>query len=311
MNRRRFRAGLMLLGLCLLPALPAAATVHEVNQVGTSFSPADITILQGDTVRWIWSVGVHTVTSGDPASCTGNGLFSEPLDGSHPIVEFTFDNPGVYDYFCIPHCAIGMNGSVTVSLIHEVNQIGLTFDPPNLAIHAGETVRWIWNDGIHTVTSGNPAACMPDGLFDEPLTAENPIVEFTFTEIGLVDYYCTPHCALDMNGSVTVEVPAGVPDRPLDIASHGIRNFRASPNPFRPGTTIGFELTRPGQVRVDLYDAAGRRVTTLADRSFSSGAHSITWDGRSDRGIDLPSGIYYAKSWMDGATVTTILNRIR
>ena len=35
--------------------------------------------------------------------------------GSGGTFSFTFDEPGTYDYFCIPHEDLGMVGSVTVT----------------------------------------------------------------------------------------------------------------------------------------------------------------------------------------------------
>jgi len=43
---------------------------------------------------------------------------------------------------------------------------GITFDPDNLNISVGDTVRWTWFSDFHSVTSGDP--CTPDGQFCSP-----------------------------------------------------------------------------------------------------------------------------------------------
>ena len=52
----------LVLMIALLPIVGNAQVTHVVTQVGTSFSPANITIETGDTVRWEWTSGIHTVT---------------------------------------------------------------------------------------------------------------------------------------------------------------------------------------------------------------------------------------------------------
>jgi photosystem II stability/assembly factor-like uncharacterized protein len=67
----------------------------------------------------------------------------------------------------------------------------------------------------------------------------------------------------------------------------------AVPNPFNPQTTIHFELAVAGRVRVDVYDARGRRVRRLVDHELPAGPHSRSFDGRDDRGGALASGVYF------------------
>jgi len=64
------------------------------------------------------------------------------------------------------------------------------------------------------------------------------------------------------------------------------------PNPFNPATTITFELARAGAVRCDVYDVHGRHVATLLDGFASAGLTRVSWNGKSDRGIAMPSGVY-------------------
>ena len=92
-----------------------------VGKGGDVFVPDTLTISVGDTVRWTWAEGGHSVTSGDP--CTVDGQFCSPddtncdqgvLSEEGTVYEHTFDQTGTYNYFCFAHCAIGMTGVVNV-----------------------------------------------------------------------------------------------------------------------------------------------------------------------------------------------------
>ena len=50
-----------------------------------------------------------------------------------------------------------------------------------------------------------------------------------------------------------------------EVAPTGFRLAQNAPNPFRARTTLTFELDRPGEVTLEIFDAAGRRVATLAE----------------------------------------------
>jgi plastocyanin len=111
--------------LLVLLGSPAIAGVIVVQANGTSFSPANITISEGDTVRWLRTDRlVHSITEGTDGAINGNEAFHGwvgPANGN--VFEHTFDaafvtaNPrpgGVYDYFCEPHFWMGMAGTVRV-----------------------------------------------------------------------------------------------------------------------------------------------------------------------------------------------------
>ncbi len=102
---------------------PAAIVDVTVGPGGAVvFSPADIIINVGDTVRWTWDSGGHNVGSGLPGNPTPFFL-SGPLAPAGTVFEVLFDqafldaNPvldNVYDYHCHPHGFFKMIGSVTV-----------------------------------------------------------------------------------------------------------------------------------------------------------------------------------------------------
>ncbi len=73
------------------------------------------------------------------------------------------------------------------------------------------------------------------------------------------------------------------------------------PNPFNPETVIEYQLLRPGQVELAVYNLAGQRVRTLVDESQASGTYRMSFDGRNEQGLGLSSGIYfYRLSTADG-----------
>jgi hypothetical protein len=73
-------------------------------------------------------------------------------------------------------------------------------------------------------------------------------------------------------------------------ASYLSQNF---PNPFNPATKIEFGLSAPANVRVRIYDAAGRLVRVLAEGARPAGRYSELWNGRDARGGAVASGIYF------------------
>ncbi|HEX5724628.1 MAG TPA: plastocyanin/azurin family copper-binding protein [Longimicrobiaceae bacterium] len=82
-----------------------------VTAAGTSFTPADVTISVGQTVRWVNEGGVHTVTPSNPGQA---GVWADAPLGANSAFEHTFAVASVYPYVCQPHQAAGMTGSVTV-----------------------------------------------------------------------------------------------------------------------------------------------------------------------------------------------------
>lgn len=67
------------------------------------------------------------------------------------------------------------------------------------------------------------------------------------------------------------------------------------PNPFNPAITIRLRLAADADVRVTVHDVAGRRVGTLLAAALAAGDHDLRWDGRSDAGVAMPSGLYFAR----------------
>ncbi|HET6341594.1 MAG TPA: S8 family serine peptidase [Gemmatimonadota bacterium] len=94
----------------------------------------------------------------------------------------------------------------------------------------------------------------------------------------------------------------GPPPEDVELA----QNF---PNPFRAGaaTTIPFSVPeasagQPG--RLVVYDLLGRTVRILLEGAMSAGEQAVTWDGRTDSGVDVAAGVYVVRLSIEGVDRT-------
>lgn len=92
--------------------------VHEVSMVSSDdgeyyFDPIGLHVQPGDTIRWTIESGSHNVVSYDERIPEGADTFDTEVisEGSH---EMTFSTEGTYDYYCMPHQALGMVGRFVV-----------------------------------------------------------------------------------------------------------------------------------------------------------------------------------------------------
>ncbi|MBL0061895.1 MAG: T9SS type A sorting domain-containing protein [bacterium] len=69
--------------------------------------------------------------------------------------------------------------------------------------------------------------------------------------------------------------------------------FQNYPNPFNPETTIEYALAARTNVKLEVFDVLGRNVVTLAEGARDAGIHRLQWNGKSNSGISVPSGIYF------------------
>lgn len=60
------------------------------------------------------------------------------------------------------------------------------------------------------------------------------------------------------------------------------------PNPFNPTTTIHFSIPHRCRTELSVFDALGRKISTVVDRELASGSYTVTFDAR-----QLSSGIYF------------------
>lgn len=119
------------------------------------------------------------------------------------------------------------------------------------------------------------------------VSGEGPLLNFTGVEPALINDQLEAVEVLAADGSSwSVMVTAAVPQ----VTNLGV-NY---PNPFNPTTTIPFDLSSRGRVRLEMFDILGQRVRTLvAGKIMSPGQHQIVWLGQDDEGHEVASGRYF------------------
>lgn len=112
---------------------PATGATHEVKMIGDEkgyrFEPANLTIKQGDAVKFVMvaggphNVAFDNVTGPAHDQLSANMGPNQTGDLSSPMlmnpneaytISFAKVPPGTYNYHCTPHLAMGMKGTITV-----------------------------------------------------------------------------------------------------------------------------------------------------------------------------------------------------
>jgi hypothetical protein len=67
------------------------------------------------------------------------------------------------------------------------------------------------------------------------------------------------------------------------------------PNPFNPSTTIDYSIPKADNVNLTIYNLLGQKVVTLVNDNQKAGKHMVNWNGLSQGGYQVSSGIYFYK----------------
>ncbi len=65
------------------------------------------------------------------------------------------------------------------------------------------------------------------------------------------------------------------------------------PNPFNPTTMIKYQLAKPANVTLKIYNVTGQLVRTLVNDNQNAGYYTIQWNGLNNAGEQVSSGVYF------------------
>lgn len=114
----------------------------------------------------------------------------------------------------------------------------------------------------------------------------------------------------DRAKGISAIIPLGATG--IDLAASGdgapaMMALASSPNPFAGSTGLRFSIPEAAHAEVAIFDAAGRRVTTLLAERVAAGERSLAWDRTDARGRRVGPGVYFARLSALGRDATTKL----
>lgn len=86
-----------------------------------------------------------------------------------------------------------------------------------------------------------------------------------------------------------------VEDMSAKLLSENFRLLGNYPNPFNQTTRIQFFLKQSSTVKIEIFDVRGLLIRQYDEKNYSAGNHSIFWDGKSELGASLSSGLYICR----------------
>ena len=122
---------------------------------------------------------------------------------------------------------------------------------------------------------------------------------------------------LSLHGEYCHDSVLTVSAKPLGIteATGGVGRgltLNVSPNPFTASIGVEFGLPGEGGVRLEVFDAAGRRACALVhDEWLPRGAFTRLWDGRLESGAPAPAGCYVVQLDAAWGTLRRTLAKLR
>lgn len=90
----------------------------------------------------------------------------------------------------------------------------------------------------------------------------------------------------------------------VDTVPTAYMAYQSYPNPFNPRCAIRYDIPSAGRVGLRVFDVSGSLVRTLVNGRREPGVYSELWDGKTDDGRELPSGVYFYRLEVAGFVAT-------
>ena len=233
---------------------------------------------EGDTVRLcvVSAADIYGSAISSPVCRTFVVDLTPPQVTGIEIIGYTHDSPGILDSTDIVFHFQDEYGIVdTVNTVLEVYLSGALVgefnpvDDPEILYFADDSTL-IFSPGAEFVFS-------QDSTYEVCLTLDDACYAGMHEEATT----CTTYYASDI-----AESPAK-PERDVLLPNY--------PDPFNSRTVIPVYMAKQGLAFVEVVDVEGRHIKTLWHDVLPAGVTPLAWNGTSDAGKDMPSGVYFVK----------------
>jgi len=284
--------------------ITADNTVYGVNWNSATLV-SKVAVDDGAAVNIVWQHSMPDLTSGNIKLLDSQCFYLsvKEIDNRHNSIIFFFKD----------------NGS-TYTITDSVNSGGDmdTFINNTLPINGNVlTTGLILTGNDQNGEDGHRAVFTVYGSEGETRTSQiNPQADFTvycgisnnnshiYTILVVQDYYGGPRTFFltELTGVYNSAVGNDDPDTPAPQL-----NLICYPTPTRVGNNVNikFETKMSKDVTtIEVYNIKGQKVRTLVNSSFSAGQHKTVWNGRTDNGTPVSSGMYFFRMKSGNFTAT-------
>ncbi len=115
---------------------------YNVTVSNGKYTPANQTIMVGDTVIWTNIQGSHNVNGTQTTYPLNPAPFGNAVAAAGWTYKYVFNTYGTYDYQCDPHVAFGMVGKIFVNSKPSSGPFKLTVNFTGMTPHVGQTM-WL------------------------------------------------------------------------------------------------------------------------------------------------------------------------
>ncbi len=203
-------------------------------------------------------------------------IYSHPSD---PSTIYTCTSKGIHQWTDYLQTRTVIADSLDYSRCHAM----LIFPHnPDRVWMGGDTGLW------ETLNGGQTWSRQNRGLPNVPITALHLTYDRSEILVGTFGWGVFSVEAVEVDARITsVENNSETPDGTALLSNYQ--------NPFTSENTLQFSVEQSSQVRLDVYDVLGRRVSTAVDRIYGSGVHQLRWDGSA-----MPGGVYFVRMEVNG-----------
>jgi hypothetical protein len=138
-----------------------------------------------------------------------------------------------------------------------------------------------------TNTQGRLINDSTDPCEDPAITATGQFVHIEQARIGLRD---TPANWMKLAQAVADAIPVDSGVKQGWLQTPAARILGNYPNPFREWTRIDIEVGRPGPLKLEIFDVAGRQTASLTSGVYETGNISFVWETG-----QIPPGVYFIR----------------
>jgi hypothetical protein len=157
--------------------------------------------------------------------------------------------------------------------------------------------------------------CIYDNTTNNPYNPNNPPQNVGFglnttDEMFLVYFQYMSYQPGDENYNIDSLLKAQNPTTTTPLAFNESGLFLSSyPNPSNNQTIIHYFADSDQKIQLVIYDLQGKLVRTLIQESGLKGEHTLTWDGRNEKGSKVPAAVYISQLKVGNKRVTNKIVR--